>query len=72
MRKMDVGEKRKFHHSEIEWHQIGACLTTGLHKILFLFTGLFCNTLNGDAANTFISLIIRNFVVINDHTLTKH
>lgn len=71
MKHREIGQRRKFHRSDIEWNQIVESLTTDLHKSFFLFLALFANALNGGAVNTFISLIIKNFVVINNHKLTN-
>lgn len=70
MSKQNIGQKNKFTRSDIEWGQIWEALTVDLHKSVLLFLSLFCNSLNGGAVNTFISLIIRNFVVVNDRNLT--
>lgn len=70
MRKADVGEKKKFRRSDIEWNQIREALTTDLHKTACLFLAIFCNSLNGGAVNTFISLIIKSFVVQGNRKLT--
>lgn len=71
MRKLDVGEKTPFRQSDIEWNQIWEALTIDLHKTICLFLALFANALNGGAINTYISLILKNFVIINNHRLTN-
>lgn len=71
LRKKDVGEKKKFKRSDIEWHQIREALTTDLHKTACLFVALFCTSLESGAINTFTSLIIKEFIVEGDRKLTN-
>lgn len=70
MGKPDVGEKRIFKRTDIEWNQIREALTTDWHKTVLRFAALFCNALNGDTVYMFIPLIIKQFVVLKDNKLT--